>query len=94
MTELCSKAVAKILQKCVSVGFAARVARGAASFRSRFRLERRLAGIRKYLEFRPKFSKFRFFALFAYAHSCMQVGFRSIPAAPQKSRAPFHDFAQ
>jgi hypothetical protein len=38
-----------------------------------FRLQRRLAGIRKDLEFRPKFSKFRFLACFAYAHPCMQV---------------------
>ena len=55
------------------VAFAGRVARGAASFRSRIRLQRRLAGIRKNLEFRPKFSKFRFLACLAYAQSCMQV---------------------
>ena len=42
------------------MAFAGRVARGAASFRSRIRLQRRLAGIRKNLEFRPKFSKFVF----------------------------------
>ena len=35
------------------VAFAGRVARGAASFRSRIRLQMRLAGIRKDLEFPP-----------------------------------------
>ena len=51
--------------------FGWRGARGSAPFRPRIRRQRRLPGIRKYLEFQPKFSKFRFLDLLAYAHPCM-----------------------
>ena len=70
--RFCSKVLAKILQSAWLCRLPGASLAGRPLSARVFRLQRRLAGIRKDLEFRPKFSKFGFLAsVCMYVQYCM-----------------------